>query len=208
MWNARAYPDGDYGWTGSDYVYSNLTYGFQGYYGCNTYGCPNYSTAGYTENELKDILAQIVACETSDGFGCGINDDDLYAAMNYTQTWWDGNVISCTTYLKTNLIYDLETNAEDLTNFTDILYHDWRRLWRAEEASDFDGNYLFELRYYMFQEFTSDAYPGLNTNPIMVDIMFQIVSINERKSSAVRIWRIRFYNGISILRNCNEIMIQ
>ena len=173
MWNVDANPDGDYGWTGSDYVYSTTIDIL------NT----TYSTAGYTEDELKAILAQVVACETTDGFGCGINDDDLYAAMSYTQSWWDGNVISCTTYLKTNLIYDLETNAEGLTSFTDILYHDWR----AEDDEDFDAEvdgYLFNKRYYELQWYTSDAYPGVETNPIMVDIMFQIVTINERKISS------------------------
>ena len=178
MWDVYGNPDGDYGWTGSNYVYSNVTYRDLHWFNVT------YSTVGYTEDELKDILAQVVACETTDGFGCGINSDDLYAAMSYTQSWMDGNIISCTTYLKTNLIYDLETNAEGLTNFTDIVYYDWR----AEDASDFDGNYLFKLRYYVFQMLTSDAYPGLNTNPIMVDIMFQIVAINERKSYAIRIF--------------------
>ena len=116
MWDVYGNPDGDYGWTGSDYAYSTVTNGV----------LPDvtYSTVGYTEDELKDILAQVVACETTDGFGCGINNDDLNAAMSYTQSWMNGNIISCTTYLKTNLIYDLETNAEGLTNFTDIVYYD------------------------------------------------------------------------------------
>ena len=159
MWDVVNNPDGDYGWTGPTYVYDNFI-------------------TGYSEDKLKNILAQIVACETSDGFGCGLSDADLMAAMNYTQTYLSGNEILCTTYLKTNLIYDLQTNTERVTGFTDVLFHDWR----AEEDKDFNGDYLFDLRYYGFQSYTSDAFPGLNSNPIMVDIMFQIVSINERKS--------------------------
>ena len=159
MWDVFNNPDGDYGWTGPTYVY-------------------NDSITGYSEDELKNIIAQIVACETSDGFGCGLSDADLMAAKEYTLTYYSGNEILCTTYLKTNLIYDLQTNTEGVTGFTDVVFHDWR----AYEDPNWNGKYLFDQRYWDLQWYTSDAYPGLNTNPIMVDIMFQIVSINERKS--------------------------
>ena len=158
MWDVYAYPDGDYGWTGPTFVYTN-------------------QLPGYTEEELKSILSQVVACETIDGFDCGINAGDLTAAMEYSQFYREGSEILCKTYLKVNLVYDLQTNDKNVIDFTDVLFYDWR----SEEEEDFDGNYLFELRYYMFQAFTSYAYPGLVMNPIMVDIMFQIVTINERK---------------------------
>ena len=159
MWDVDTNPDGDYGWTGPTFVYAN-------------------QVSGYTEAELESILAQVIACDTIDGSGCGISDVDLTAAMEYTQFYKNGSEILCTTYLKTNLVYDLQTNNEGLTSFTDVVFHDWR----AEEAEDFDGVYLFDLRYYIFQMITTDSYPGLTANPIMVDIMFQIVKINERKT--------------------------
>ena len=165
MWDVDSNPNGDYGWTGSTFVYAN-------------------QISGYTEAELESILAKVVDCETEDGFGCGISDADLTAAMEYTQFYKNGSEILCTTYLKTNLVYDLQTNDKGLTGYTDVLFGDWR----AEEAEDFPEyplkeDYLFGKRYYTFQTYTSDSYPGVIVNPIMVDIMFQIVTINERKTS-------------------------
>ena len=159
MWDVDSNPNGDYGWTGPTFVYAN-------------------QISGYTEAELESILAQVVDCETKDGFGCGISDDDLTAAMEYTQFYKNGSEILCTTYLKTNLVYDLQTNDQGVTGYTDVFFGDWR----AEEAEDFNDVYLFDRRYYTFQTYTSDSYPGVTVNPIMVDIMFQIVTINERKT--------------------------
>ena len=161
MWDVEI--NGYIGWTGPKFVYAN-------------------QVSGYTEAKLKRILAQVVACETIDGFGCGISDADLFAATEYTQFYKIGSAILCTTYLKTNLLYDLQTNTEGITNFTDIHFHDWR----AEVAADFDDDYLFDKRYYIFQSITSKSYPGESVNPIMVDIMFQIVAINEGKISYLR----------------------
>ena len=162
MWDADSNPNGDYGWTGPTFTYTN-------------------QISGYTEAELKSILTQVVACETTDGFGCGISDADLAAAMEYSQFYKNGSEILCTTYVKTNLVYDLQTNTKGITGFTDVFFGDWR----AEEAEDFNDDYLFDQRYLIFQDITSDSYPGMIVNPIMVDIMFQIVTINERKTSVL-----------------------
>ena len=173
MWLPSINPDGDSGWT-STFVYT-----------------PDLAW-GYTEAELKSILAKVVACETIDGFGCGISDDDLTAAVEYTQFYINGSEILCTTYLKTNLLYDLQTNTEGITNFTEIHFHDWR----GEEKPDFDGKYLFDKRYIIFQAITSESYPGLLVSPIIVDIMFQIVAINEGKI---------FLFEKMVLFNCNQV---
>ena len=162
MWDADSNPNGDYGWTWPTFTYTN-------------------QISGYTEAELKSILTQVVACETTDGFGCGISDADLAAAMEYSQFCKNGSEILCTTYVKTNLVYDLQTNTKGITGFTDVFFDDWR----AQEVEGFNDDYLFDERYYIFQEITSDSYPGMIENPIMVDIMFQIVTINERKTSVL-----------------------
>ena len=171
MWDVETNPDGDKGWTGPTFVYAN-------------------QVSGYTEAKLKSILAQVVTCETKDGTGCGISDADLFAAMKYTQFYKNGSEILCTTYLKTNLLYDLQTNTEGISNFTSIHFHDWR----AEDEADFDDDYLFDKRYYLFQSITSKSYPGESVSPIMVDIMFQIVAINESKIFHLR--KFRFLNII------------
>ena len=173
MWDVETNPDGDYGWTGPTFVYDN-------------------QISGYTEAELESILEQVIACETIDGFGCGISDDDLTAAVEYTQFYINGSEILCTTYLKTNLLYDLQTNNQSITSYTEIHFHGWR----AEDEPDFDDDYLFDLRYYIFQDITSESYPGLSVKPIIVDIMFQIVAINERKIFYLRKW-CNFNNQIS-----------
>ena len=90
------------------------------------------------------------------------------------KSYKDGNEVLCTTYIKTNLIYDLETNQAGeggLTSFTEIFYYDDRS----------NGEYVFDERYKIFQHITSDYYAGYTIAPIMVDVMFQIVTINERK---------------------------
>ena len=58
----------------------------------------------YKKKYLERILAKVDDCET--GFECGISDADLTAAMIYSTSYLLGNSISCTTYLKTNLVYD------------------------------------------------------------------------------------------------------
>ena len=66
------------------------------------------------------------------------------------------------------------------TSFTDIFYYDWR----AEEADDFDyfsHDYVFGERYMIFQYITSESLPGFTLAPMVVDVMFQVVTINERK---------------------------
>ena len=63
MWPFTA--DGDHDWTWKN-VYTN------------------HSIPGYTETNLKNILAKINVCDTDGGYGCGISDDDLRAAANYT----------------------------------------------------------------------------------------------------------------------------
>ena len=96
------------------------------------------------------------------------------------KSYKDGNEVLCTTYIKTNLIYDLETNQAGeggLTSFTEIFYYDWF----DEDRSNFTGEYVFDERYKIFQRITSDYYAGYTIAPIMVDVMFQIVTINERK---------------------------
>ena len=105
------------------------------------------------------------------------------------KSYKDGNEVLCTTYIKTNLIYDLETNQatslesgnksgkRGLASFTEIFYYDWF----DEDRSNFTGEYVFDERYKIFQRITSDYYAGYTIAPIMVDVMFQIVTINERK---------------------------
>ena len=110
------------------------------------------------------------------------------------KSYKDGNEVLCTTYIKANLIYDLETNqatsldsnktlesgnksGKGLASFTEIFYYDWF----DEDRSDFTGEYVFDERYKIFQQITSDYYAGFTIAPIMVDVMFQIVTINERK---------------------------
>ena len=103
----------------------------------------------------------------------------------YFKTFKDGNKILCTTYLKTNLIYDLETNTAGingarLNSFTEIFYHDWRNSISMGHNST-DYNPLFEMRYMVFQLVSSEKQPGFTIAPVMVDVMFEILSLNERK---------------------------
>ena len=164
MWDVASNPYGDYKW--------NVTFAWLKF-------VDHFEISGLNEENLEFILKQIDDCETMDGFGCGISDADLFAAMKYTQFYKNGSEILCTTYVKTNLVYDLQTNTKGITGFTDVFFDDWR----AQEVEGFNDDYLFDERYYIFQEITSDSYPGMIVNPIMVDIMFQIVTINERKIS-------------------------
>ena len=142
--------------------------------------------SGYKKKYMERIIAQIDDCET--GFECGISDADLTAAMIYSTSYLLGNSISCTTYLKTNLVYDFKKNWETLSSFglkgfTDVFFYDWREEWKAyEHMYEEDIDHVFNRRYYDFQWITSDSYPGLAVKPLNVDIMFQIVAINERKT--------------------------
>ena len=165
-------PDGDSGWT-STFVYTD------------------HQISNYTEAELKSILAKVVACETIDGFGCGISDIDLTVATQYALFFMYGNEILCTTYLKTNLLYDLQTNNQNITSYTEIYFHYWREALKR----GFNGDYSLE-KYTVFQAITSDSYPGFLVSPIIVDIMFQIVAINERKI---------FLFEKKVLFNCNQV---
>ena len=108
----------------------------------------------------------------------------------YFKTFKDGNKILCTTYLKTNLIYDLETNTAGingarLNSFTEIFYHDYRSFTSTygyispSSLEQFNGQ--FDKRYIDFQRITLDLHPGLTLAPVMVDVMFEILSLNERK---------------------------
>jgi len=44
-----------------------------------------------------------------------------------------------------------------------------------------DYNPLFEMRYMVFQLVSSEKQPGFTIAPVMVDVMFEILSLNERK---------------------------
>ena len=108
----------------------------------------------------------------------------------YFKTFKDGNKILCTTYLKTNLIYDLETNTAGingarLNSFTEIFYHDWRNSismgHNPTNHNSTDYNPLFEMRYMVFQLVSSEKQPGFTIAPVMVDVMFEILSLNERE---------------------------
>ena len=122
---------------------------------------------------------------------------DCWSLDNPYKTYVNGTKILCTTYLKTNLIYDLETNTAGengrrLTSFTEIFYHDWRnkaakdrekRSWGKITGKDSKGNRgkEFDGRYLDFQDVSSDLYPGYTVAPVKVDVMFEILSINDRK---------------------------
>ena len=91
---------------------------------------------------------------------------------NPPKTYIYGEKILCTTYLKTNLIYDLETNSAGkngtrLTNFTKIFYHDSRNFDQTK----------FNDRYLDFQLVIPDPKPGMKLSPMMVDVMFEVVNI-------------------------------
>ena len=212
MWDVASNPYGDYKW--------NVTFAWLKF-------VDHFEISGLNEENLEFILEQIDDCETMDGFGCGISDADLTSAMMYSSSYHFGNNISCTTYLKTNLVYDLQTNKHGLKNFTDVFFYDWREQKELveelvdvvedlledyenddenDDQEDFDSYWLsnitvdddyedddhgddavwpeglFNQRYYDFQWITSDPYPGLSPSPLNVDIMFQIVTINERKT--------------------------
>lgn len=179
MWDVEI--NGYIGWEGPKFVYAN-------------------QVSGFTEEKLRGILAQVVACETIDGFGCGISDADLFAAMKYSQLYKIGSEILCTTYLKTNLIYDLQTNTKGISNFTDIHFHDLR----AEPDTDYDD--LFQ-RYFIFQQITSNSYPGDSVEPVMVDIMFQIVAINEGEILNLRKKRFFKYNQVNLAGEFMDIVL-
>ena len=125
MWDPFSNPNGDNEWTWN-FVYDD-------------------QIPGYTESELKNLTARIVSCETESGFGCGISPQDLRAAVYYVSLFFIDMEVLCTTYLKTNLIYDLETNNASLTHFTDIFYYDYRNVFIQTNNFQTDStNYFFE----------------------------------------------------------------
>ena len=65
-------------------------------------------------------------------------------------------------------------NGARLNSFTEIFYHDWRN-------STTDYKPSFELRYIDFQLVSSEKQPGFTIAPVMVDVMFEILSVNERE---------------------------
>ena len=101
---------------------------------------------------------------------------------NPPKSYKKGNEISCETYLKTNLIYDLSTNNAEprITEFTEIFYFDYRKRKSPRQLKN-DTFAGFNDRYIIFQNVSSDQYPGEEVGPVVVDVMFQIVTINERK---------------------------
>ena len=126
MWNVFDNLNGDNGWTWA-FVYDD-------------------HIPGYTESELKNLTARIIACETESGFGCGISHQDLRAAVYYVNLYWRSMEVLCTTYLKTNLIYDLETNNASLTHFTDIFYYDYRSSLFVNFTNDlFEAGVFFDF---------------------------------------------------------------
>ena len=172
------------------------------------------SVCGIEHADLKEAMEYV-----QDGFQ---NDWKILNSLNHLilkahlQTFQNGNKILCTTYLKTNLIYDLETNTagingKRLNSFTGIFYHDWRGRMSADNSTDYSMDYstdnstdystfdsrdystdystdnstdydaLFDYRYAWFQVVTSEKLPGFTIPPVMVDVMFEILSINERK---------------------------
>jgi len=63
-------------------------------------------------------------------------------------------------------------NGARLNSFTEIFYHDWRNDERDP---------LFDERYIDFQLVSSEMFPGSTIAPVTVDVMFEILSINERE---------------------------
>ena len=118
-----------------------------------------------------------------------------YIFESPSETYEEGNKILCTTYLKTNLIYDLapsERPEYDLTSFTKIFYWDFIWLNGYEDNPPLTRNSdcyksvtsrgtRFGWRYKDFQDVSSDRYPGYYVAPVSVDMMFEILTINERK---------------------------
>ena len=70
-------------------------------------------------------------------------------------------------------------NGARLNSFTEIFYHDWRNCISTDCSTDF--NPLFDMRYSDFQLVSSKRLPGFTIAPVMVDVMFEILSINERE---------------------------
>ena len=97
------------------------------------------------------------------------------------KTYKEGNEIDCGTYLKTNLIYDLITNSAGLTEFTEIFYYDYRKRKSPRQFRNHGSTSGFDERYTIFQTVSRDQYPGEEVEAVIVDVMFQVVTINERK---------------------------
>ena len=71
------------------------------------------------------------------------------------------------------------TNGARLNSFTEIFYHDWRNSTTDYNSTDYKP--LFEMRYIDFQLVSSEKQPGFTIAPVMVDVMFEILSVNERE---------------------------
>ena len=70
-------------------------------------------------------------------------------------------------------------NGARLNSFTGIFYHDWRNYHSTENSTDY--NPLFDMRYVDFQLLSSEKQPGYAIAPVTVDVMFEILSLNERE---------------------------
>ena len=73
-----------------------------------------------------------------------------------------------------------------LTEFTEIFYYDYRKRKNPRQLKD-DSFAGFNERYIIFQDVSSDQYPGEEIGPVIVDVMFQVVTINERKMIGITI---------------------
>ena len=73
----------------------------------------------------------------------------------------------------------MNTAGINLNSFTEIFYYDWRN-WTTDHNST-DYKPLFQMRYIDFQLLSSEKQPGYKIAPVMVDVMFEILSINERE---------------------------
>ena len=73
-----------------------------------------------------------------------------------------------------------------LTEFTEIFYYDYRKRENPRQLKD-DSFAGFNERYIIFQDVSSDQYPGEEIGPVTVDVMFQVVTINERKMIGITV---------------------
>ena len=94
MWDAFANPGGDFGW--------------------KWYFRYNNQIPGYNEQQLKDIIKTVDACNTTQAGGpiaiqyfCDVTNEQLAAAKRYSQFYTEGLAIKCKSYVKVNLIHDL-----------------------------------------------------------------------------------------------------
>ena len=87
-------------------------------------------------------------------------------------------------------------------SFTEVFYHDWRHYDDYWDDDYWHWDPPFEGRYKIFQEFSPEIQPGYTIGPVMVDVMFEILSINEREIrdslniNDSRIAKRNFYNSL------------